>query len=278
MSERAQYPAGVPCWVDTMQPDPEAAARFYGELFAWQIVGPEAMPGEPPGRYFVARIRDRDVAGIGSQRNGAPDAAVWSTYVSVESTDVAVSKVKAAGGAIVVPPFDAPPAGRMAVCRDPAGATFCLWQPASRQGAQVVNEPRAWSMSALVTSDEPRALAFYGAVFGWKPEALEFGEQTVTLWRLPGYVGGEPQQPVPRDVVAVMIPMDDDMVSQRVAPFWSVDFWVENADTTATRAAELGAAVVAPPHDVPGFRRAVISDPQGATFSISQLVLAGPPL
>ena len=36
MSTRADYPAGVPCWVDTSQPDPAGAARFYSGLFGWQ--------------------------------------------------------------------------------------------------------------------------------------------------------------------------------------------------------------------------------------------------
>ena len=30
MPERDGYIPGVPCWVDTSHPDPEAAARFYG--------------------------------------------------------------------------------------------------------------------------------------------------------------------------------------------------------------------------------------------------------
>jgi len=63
--------------------------------------------------------------------------------------------------------------------------------------------PRAaWAMSALRTPDPDAAPAFYGAVFGWQAEP--FGP--ATMWRLPGYVGGEPQQPVPRDVVAAMEP------------------------------------------------------------------------
>ena len=33
MPERNGYIAGVPSWVDTRQPDPEAAASFYGGLF-----------------------------------------------------------------------------------------------------------------------------------------------------------------------------------------------------------------------------------------------------
>ena len=37
MPERDGYIAGVPCWVDTSQPDPDAAADFYGGLFGWEF-------------------------------------------------------------------------------------------------------------------------------------------------------------------------------------------------------------------------------------------------
>ena len=36
MGTREDYPAGAPCWVDTSQPDPAGAARFYSGLFGWQ--------------------------------------------------------------------------------------------------------------------------------------------------------------------------------------------------------------------------------------------------
>ena len=55
------------------------------------------------------------------------------------------------------------------------------------------------------------------------------------------------------------------------APNWSVDFWVADADATAAHAAELGGSVVVAPHDTPGFRQAVIADPEGAAFSINTL-------
>ena len=47
-------------------------------------------------------------------------------------------------------------------------------------------------------------------MFGWETDTFELGESEVTLWRLPGYVGGEPEQPVPRDLVATMVPMTGD--------------------------------------------------------------------
>lgn len=45
-------------------------------------------------------------------------------------------------------------------------------------------------------------------MFGWTTEIFDTGGGEVELFRLPGYLGGEPQQPVRRDVVAVMVEMD----------------------------------------------------------------------
>jgi predicted enzyme related to lactoylglutathione lyase len=276
MSEREQYPAGVPCWVETLQPDPQAALDFYGPLFGWEFSGPGPMPGDPPGQYFVARVRDRDVAGIGSlpERSGPP-APAWSTYIRVDSADETAEQAKHAGGSLRDGPFDVLPAGRMAVLADPTGAPVCVWEARAREGAQLVNEPRAWSMSLLHTSDPERSNAFYGAAFGWEPERFDAGGAEITLWRLPGYVGGEPLQPVPRDVVAGMIPSGGDDSPSAVQPHWSVDFWVDDADATAEHATKLGGKVVVPPYDTPGFRSAVLADPGGAMFSVSKLT-AGP--
>ena len=55
-------------------------------------------------------------------------------------------------------------------------------------------------------------------------------------------------------------------------PRWDVDFWVDDADAAARRAVELSGRVVGPPHERPPFRSAVLADPGGAAFSVSQLV------
>lgn len=119
MSECDGYQAGAPCWVDTAQPDPEAAVRFYGALFGWEFIGPGRMPGTPPGQYFVAQLRGRDVAAVSSLPPGAPPTPMWNTYIQVESADDSAQKVKNAGGEVVMEPFNVPPAGRMAVLTDP---------------------------------------------------------------------------------------------------------------------------------------------------------------
>ena len=271
MSERDRYPAGVPCWVETLQLDVQAALDFYGPVFGWDFTGPGSIPsktpGDPPGQYFVGRLKGRDVAGVGAlpDRTQRPS---WVTYIRVDNTEDVVKRTKHAGGRVLDGPVDAPPAGRLAVLADPSGAVVCAWEAGTREGAQLVNEPSAWAMSTLHVADTEEAKAFYGTVFGWEPE--QFGP--VTLWRLPGYVGGEPTQPVPRDVVGVMAPIAAGANGAAAQPRWSVDFWIDDADAAAVRAAALGGSVIVPPHDTPGFRSSVIADPQGAVFSISRLV------
>jgi predicted enzyme related to lactoylglutathione lyase len=267
MSERERYPAGVPCWVQTLQPDPRAALDFYGPLFGWEFAGPGPMPGDPPGEYFVARLRGRDVAGIGSLPGGAL-APAWSTFIRVDSADEAAARATDAGGSLRDGPLDVPPAGRLAALVDPPGALVSVWEAGAREGAQLVNEPGAWAMSMLHTTDSGASQAFYGTVFGWEPEPFDMAGAALTLWRLPGYVGGEPHQPVPQDVVAVMIADEPPGAGHA---HWSVDFWVDDADATAEHAARLGGTVVLGPFDAPGFRSAVLADPQGAAFSVSTL-------
>jgi predicted enzyme related to lactoylglutathione lyase len=267
MSERDDYQPGVPCWIDTLQPDPDGAMAFYAQLFGWEFAGPGDMPGDPAGRYFVARLRGRDVAGVGSPPPGTPPPArAWNTYVHVASADEAARAARSAGGAVLAQPFDAPPAGRVAVLADPAGAVLCAWEPGVRKGAQLVNEPGAWAMSHLTSPDPERAAAFYGAVFGWTTETFGEGPGAVTLFRLPGYVGGEPRQPVSREVVATMSGGDRDAPSH-----WGINLWDHDVDATTAKAIELGGSAIAPPFDTPMSRMAVLADPYGVAFSISNV-------
>ena len=280
MAERDRYIPGVPCWVDTSQPDPDAAADFYSGLFGWEmenVLPPEAGPG----KYFIARIRGGDVAAVGSIPEGAPPMAMWNTYVWVESADDTASKVREAGGNVVSEPFDVMEAGRMAVFTDPEGAAFCAWQARNQKGAQVVNEHGSLNFNTLNTRDVDGAKRFYGAVFGWQALELPGGFE---MWALPGYGDHlEVDNPDLRknmaemgapegfeDVVASIAPIPDDQAD--VPPHWSVMFAVDDADAVAAKASELGGQVVVPPFDAPWQRMTVITDPQGAMFTASKFV------
>ena len=279
--ERDGYPPGVPCWIDTAQPDPEAAVRFYGGLFGWEFE--DRMPADSPGRYFAAQWQGRDVAAVGSQPEGWPPAAVWNTYVWVDSADDTAARVKDAGGTALMDPFDVLDAGRMGVFADPAGALFCLWQANRHRGAQLVNHPNTWNWSGLETRDPEGAQAFYASVFGWQVDTAELAAMGFTFWRLPGYGDflevGDPElrrrqadegaPPGFEDAVAALSLIAGDQSGDDAAPRWSVTFAVDDTDASAARAVELGGRVVMPPFDAPPVRSAVLADPQGAVFGVN---------
>jgi len=279
MPDRDGYPPGVPCWVDTRQPDPDAAAEFYGGLFGWELE--DAMPAGSDAKYLIARIRGRDVAAISSPPEAASPMATWNTYVWVASADETTAKARDAGGQVVMEPFDVMDAGRMAVLADPEGAVFCLWQAKEHTGAQVVNEHGTVNFNGLNTRDPEGAKAFYGAVFGWS--TLELGPGNA-MWTLAGYgdhleelnPGAREQMAAVgapsgfEDVVAAVNTIGDDQAD--VPPHWNVTFGVDDADAIADRATELGGDLLVPPTDAPWVRMTVIRDPQGATFSANQFV------
>jgi predicted enzyme related to lactoylglutathione lyase len=278
MPERDGYIPGVPCWVDTTQPDPQAAASFYEALFGWELE--DMMPPEAPGHYLVARQRGLDVAAISSPPPGAPPGATWNTYVWVESADDTAKRVQGAGGAVLAEPTDVMQAGRMAAFADPEGAAFCVWQAMEHRGARLVNEPVSLNFNALHTRDAEAAKRFYGAVFGWQTLRLPAGGET---WTMPGY-GDHLEETTPglrkmiadvggpagfEDVVASIIPIaGDDAKPAR----WSVQFSVADVDATAARVEELSGSVVTPPFDAPWARLAILADPQGAAFTAAQFV------
>ncbi len=279
MPERDGYLPGVPCWVDTSQPDPEAAVAFYSGLFGWDFK--DAMPPDSAGKYFIASLHGGTVAAVGSQSEDGPPTATWNTYVWVDNADEAAAKARDAGGRVVTDPFDVFDAGRMAVLTDPEGAAFCVWQAMQHKGAQIVNEPGSLNFNGLNTRDVQGAQSFYGSLFGWEALGLEGGVQ---MWRLPGYGAflekSDPglrermaESGAPKgfeDVVATLNPIVDDQPD--TSAHWSVTFAVDDADATAARASELGGQVIVAPFDAPWVRMAVITDPQGATFIASQFV------
>ena len=266
--EREGFPPGVPCWIDTQQPDRDAALRFYGAVFGWSF---ENHLQRGDRAYDLATLDGRVVAAIGS---GPSDTtATWTTYIGVDDVEAAVANVAAAGGTVVAPPLRAGSAGRLALVTDPTGANLALWEPGRRKGVERVNEPGSWNWSLLSTPDPAGAAAFYAEVFGWETDLDAPGPKLV---RLPGYAdfleqfdpelrarhaaGGVPEGF--SDAVAWILP-------SRGAAFWAVTFSVADADAAAQAAEQEGGRVVSGPTDTEWTREVVLADPAGATFTAS---------
>ena len=205
---------------------------------------------------------------------------MWNTYIAVDRADDAATRVTDAGGSTLAEPFDVLDAGRMGVFADPSGAVFSVWEANGHKGAQLVNEPGTWNFSDLNTRDVDGALAFYASVFGWQGNTFTGGGMEFTMLCLPGYGDflerrdpdlrtRQAEMDVPpgfEDVIAGLRPI----ASDDIPPHWSVTFSIDDTDETATRAAELGGTVIAPPFDAGPTRVAVLRDPQGALFTVSR--------
>lgn len=254
MSERSEYPAGVPLWVDLTTTDPEAAMTFYEQLFGWEL-----DRGAPEfGGYTMCRLRGRRVAGINGQPGPEGMLPTWITYLSSQDVDATATRVTEAGGERFMGPMDVADQGRLLIGRDPLGALIGFWQPRVHVGAEIVNEPGALSWNELLTPDLDEAAAFYAAVCGHHYDEEDTGPDG------PAYrtflVDDRP--------VGGMLATDD---LQGRPPQWIPYFAVANIDDATRLVSELGGRVHGDPVDSPYGRWSTITDPQGAWLRLVTL-------
>jgi predicted enzyme related to lactoylglutathione lyase len=246
---------GTFCWPELATTDTAAARTFYGGLFGWDFFDD---PG-PAGNYIHARLGGREVGAL--RALGAPGEppdmpAFWNNYVSVGSTDDTLKSVAAAGGRVMMGPYDAGENGRLAVLQDPVGAVFAVWQAKKHLGAAVTGEPGSLGWMQLNATDPVKAEAFYTKVFGWgvRRDAMPQGGGDYHTYSVDGvpFAG------------SMALPPGLDAPSH-----WLTYFAVADVDAAHAKAASLKATTYVPPTDIPGIARfAVLADPQGATFAI----------
>jgi predicted enzyme related to lactoylglutathione lyase len=246
MPEVSHYEHGVPSWVDIGTPDPAAALRFYSELFGWE--GQDM--GEEAGHYTIVSKGGKMVGAISPAQDPGPPR--WTTYVNVDDVDDIAKRAESAGGTVIVAPMDVMTAGRMAIFADTTGAVLAAWQPRDHPGAQLINEPGAFTWSELSTSDLNKSKAFYSEVYGWGwGGGDEYAEAQVSGRTIGGVMPRPPAMPA------------------EVPDSWLVYFGSDDVDAQSAKATDLGATVVVEPTDIPNTGRfAVLLDPQGAAFAI----------
>lgn len=254
MTEFSTHAPGTFCWPELATTDQKGAAAFYAALLGWAI---DDQPIGAAETYTMFRLRGLEVAAAYTMRaeeraHGAPPH--WNAYVTVTNAEEAVKRSQELGGTVLAPPFDVMDAGRIAVLRDPTGAVFQVWQPGRHVGAKILREPGALGWTELLTRDTSAAETFYTKLFGWNtkksPEYTEFS------------VGATPDA----GMMAIPESWGD------VPPHWTPYFQVTDCDGTAAKAAQLGGKMMVPPNDIENVGRfSVLTDPQGAAFSVIQI-------
>ncbi|MFG2554677.1 VOC family protein [Streptomyces sp. NPDC048581] len=247
----ARHAPGTPCWVSLMVHGLAATEDFYGALFGWEFQpGPQQL-----GPYVRALLNGHEVAGIGQLPPDRHLPIAWTPYLASNNVDLTAETVRLCGGTVGVGPLDAAEAGRMAICSDPAGAVFGLWQAAAHQGTAVTGVPGTPAWNELLTFESVNVAKFYESVFAYEEEpVVSAGFDYVTL-----HLGGRPVAGI--HGVGNALPRDR-------GPHWVTYFEVADADETLARIVDLGGHVLKPAHDSVHGRVATVSDPEGARFSL----------
>ena len=174
-------------------------------------------------------------------------------WVDLQTTDQAGAKTFYSG--VFGWAFDDQPmdAGRMSFVLDPSGAAVAFWQANQHIGSSLVNEPGAVIWNELIT-DNPAAVTFYEQVLGVTTTTVDMGGNKYTMFQVGDKeVGGT----TPPQMAGV-------------PNHWHVYFAVADADATAAKVRQLGGSVMVEPFDTPIGKMAVVTDPQGAVFSLFQ--------
>lgn len=246
----------LPVWYELISDDADGAERFYRGVLGWTF---ERPPGGLERDYRIFSAADGAVGGLMQRPAGTEMPLGWRVYISVSEVDALAEKIGTLGGAVHFGPMDIPGVGRFAVVSDPLGAVFNLMRGDSAepsrsfmQGEGATPGHAVWN--ELTSPDPQAALAFYGALFGWRQEGSmpmgELGEYRFL------YAGST-------CLGAVMgrVPKGRDG--------WQFYFMTDDIDAAVARLRSSGGSVIQGPDQIPGGSYAVVAeDPSGSRFGL----------
>jgi len=131
-NEQPQWSHGCFHWNELRTRDAERAKRFYEATIGWTF---EPMPMDGGKTYWVAMLGGKPVAGLfplsSPEFDDVPES--WMSFLAVDDVDKRVAKAVKAGAKLVMPIFDVPDVGRIAMLREPSGAGIGWMTPTTNQ-------------------------------------------------------------------------------------------------------------------------------------------------
>jgi predicted enzyme related to lactoylglutathione lyase len=241
------WPNGTPCWVDYGASDLDATTNFYAGLLGWDYTG-----GEPEyGGYLTATRNGHKAAGLAPQRD-PDDPPRWTTYFAADDAAATATRIRDAGGTVLMEPVEVGPMGTMVLALDPQGNPFGLWQPGMHTGFGIYNEPGGVTWNEAAVDDADAARGFYGAVFGFRFDEMPdsggyttFATDDRPLGGLGAHQPGSPKG-------------------------WTPCFSVASVDQAVAAVESSGGKVTMAAMDTSFGRFAVVEDPWGAPFSVME--------
>ena len=244
-------------WYELLTTDMKAAEAFYSAVVGWTVT-PFAPAPNPYDMW--ARAGDNMVGGVMPIPQGMNFPPHWGMYVGVDKLEDGVAQVERLKGSALSPVIEVPTVGRMRTMKDPQGAAFSIYEPASPPPKPEA-KPEIGDISwlELYTTDAGAALKFYSELFGWKERnTMDMGPMGKYYifgreWDLGGMMNKPPEMaPVP--------------------PHWGLYFRVDDVNKGAERVKANGGKILNGPMEVPGGSWIVnCMDPQGAAFSLHHM-------
>jgi predicted enzyme related to lactoylglutathione lyase len=255
-------PRGDFIWYELMTPDPEGSKAFYDAVVGWHI---ETQSQFPNGYRMIGRSDGGSAGGLlplsdEMQQHGARPS--WLGYLYVGNVDASVASIEQAGGNALMPAFDIPDIGRVAMVADPQGAPFYIMKPIPPEGRPdsksdvfSVDQPQRVRWNELSTTDPDGAVDFYRRQFGWGQEGdMDMGEMGKYRFIQSNGV----------NIGAIMR-----MPPQLPVSSWTYYIGVDDIDRAADAIKTGGGQVVNGPMEIPGGEFALNGlDPQGASFGL----------
>ncbi len=244
-------------WYELITSDLDAAIAFYEKVVGWSI-SKTPTPGMDY-RYIQAPDQPPGGEGVGGMMQtpemakGMPPA--WFGYINVADVDAEVKAFEAAGGKAMMPAFDIPNIGRVAMVADPQGAVVYVMTPTG-QGQSTAYKPGVVGHGGwheYHATDWTSAFDFYSSRTGWaKDQEMDMGPmgKYVTFTADGVLTGGLMNNPLPQQA-------------------WLFYFMTGDIDEAVERVTANGGAIQLPPMNVPGGMWAIVArDPQGAMFGL----------
>lgn len=246
---------GTPTWVNILTHDVSELQRFYGEIVGWEFTEASAQLGGYVQAYVGTP--EHPVAGIGPSMADDSSATV-TVFLATDDIEACVATVADLGGTVPVHPMPVGGLGTMALCTDPVGIPFGLWQAGSFEGMALMGEPGAPAWFDLGSRDLPTTRSFLERLFGYEftmgtADTGDFENAMVSLDGVPWF-GAYP------------LGADDDGPGA-----WATYFTVPSLAQALTRAEGLGAEVVVPMTSIPEGAFAWLRGLQGEGFGLFQL-------
>ncbi len=120
--------AGIFHWVELYANDGAAAAKFYGEVFGYEVQEQDMAMMGGTGRYWVLSKDGKPRAGIMTKPQ--PEIpSMWLPYVHVEDLGATVSQAVEGGAKQLMGVVSVPGIGRFTTLSDPEGAAVAVVEP-----------------------------------------------------------------------------------------------------------------------------------------------------